>query len=69
MIERKAISVSLAPEWHAVVRDLAGTGTYGSVGAVARAGLRRLRGQEAGAWDRPRGRGAQARPTAHPKGS
>lgn len=59
MIERKAISVSLTPELHAFVRDLTGTGTYGSVSEVVRAGLRLLREREAQIGDcsppRPQG--------------
>lgn len=53
MIEREAISVSPTPELHAFVRDPAGTGNHGSVSEVVRAGLRLLRGREAGVQGHP----------------
>ena len=65
MIERKPISVSLTPELHAFVQDLAGRGDYGSASEVVRAGLRLLREREASVWSSPRGR-AHSRADAPP---
>lgn len=55
MIQRKVISVSLPPERHGFVRDLASTGSYGSLSEVVRASLRLLQEREAGVRHPPEG--------------